>query len=91
MSAEAPVRQKRKLDVQVVTNNRKEGPGVAPAESLVGKAGELMLGVPLEITGLDGLRGTSVVTINGGINRGRSADRGPTCGGSCDASCPPCV
>lgn len=42
-----------------------------------------------EVTTLAPLTGRGLVTLS--ESRGRSANRGPTCGGSCDPTCPPCV
>ncbi|HSX08932.1 MAG TPA: hypothetical protein VLF93_02155 [Candidatus Saccharimonadales bacterium] len=75
-----PVEAKnRRLDVRVVTTPQKDRPNVKPAETLVGKAGELMLGVPLEITGFAPLQGTGLRT--------KEILNGPS-EGSCEASCP---
>ncbi|HSX08936.1 MAG TPA: hypothetical protein VLF93_02175 [Candidatus Saccharimonadales bacterium] len=93
MSAEAPVQSKKKLDVRVVTNNRKDRPAVQQTETLVGKEGVLRLGVPVEVTGLGLLSGEGLKT---NATNGYRVSMKETCGISCTTcletcdSCRPC-
>ncbi|HSX08934.1 MAG TPA: hypothetical protein VLF93_02165 [Candidatus Saccharimonadales bacterium] len=88
MSAETPARPKRKLDVQVVTNNRKEGPSVQQTETLVGKAGELKLGVPVDVLKTDlSLLGSSTITKDRTPTLARS---NPQCHNTRPQSCATC-
>ncbi|HSX08933.1 MAG TPA: hypothetical protein VLF93_02160 [Candidatus Saccharimonadales bacterium] len=86
MSAEAPVRPKKKLEVRVVTTHRGDRPDVKPVESLVGKEGVLRLGVPVEIIKTDlSLLGSSMI-----IRDEMSPKSNPQCHETRAQSCATC-
>ncbi|HSX08935.1 MAG TPA: hypothetical protein VLF93_02170 [Candidatus Saccharimonadales bacterium] len=87
MSAEAPVRQKKKLDLRVVTP-QKDRPGVQQTEALVGKEGVLLLGVPVEILKTDlSLLGSSMITKD---SAPPLRDSNPDCHNTRPQSCATC-